>query len=157
MLLDLLQRTYTPEAEAMADRIVGHVGEVCVAAHFLAWCGAAITWVVNWAQYGPAPSGPIYNGAQEFISRVDILVSELAFELTIRIAPAVSQWFSWDIGACLTIGFAFLILLAGTAQWYVLGRLVRWVAERRGRRAALPILGAYGMWMAGALFLWIAA
>ena len=143
-------------SEAMVDRIVGHADKVCVIAHFLAWCAAAITWTLKWAQEGPAPSGPLYYGALTFISQVDLLVSGLVRELTMRVAPAASSWFSSDTGACLTIGFGSLILLAGTAQWYLLGRLVRWVAGRKGRGAALSILGVYGVWLAGALFLWVA-
>jgi hypothetical protein len=141
----------------MADRIVGLADRICVAVHFLAWCAAAITWGVKWSQEGPAPAGPLYYAAQKFISQMDVLVSGGVHELTVKIAPVASAWFSWDGGASLTIIFACLIFLAGTVQWFLLGRLVQWVAARKGRVAALSILGVYGAWVAGALFLWVAS
>ena len=141
----------------MADRVIGQADKVCIAFHFFAWCTAAITWAVKWSQGGPAPSGPLYYAAQTFISQVDVLVSGIVHELTVKVAQVGSTWFSWDSGASLTVTFACLILLAGTLQWFLLGKLVQWVAVRRGRAAALSILGLYAVWAAGALFLWVAS
>ncbi len=141
----------------MADRIVGLADRICVTVHFFAWCAAAVTWGVKWAQEGPAPSGPLYYAAQTFISQVDVLVSGIVHELTVKVAQVASAWFSWDSGASLTIAFGGLILLAGTLQWFLLGRLVQWVAAYKSRVAALSILGLYSAWAAGALFLWVAS
>ena len=141
----------------MADRVIGQADKVCIAFHFLAWCAAAITWAVKWTQGGPAPSGPLYYAAQTFISQVDVLASGIVHGLTVKVAQVASTWFSWDSGASLTVTFGSLILLAGTLQWFLLGRLVQWVAVRQGRVAAVSILGLYAAWTLGALFLWVAS
>ncbi len=61
-----------------------------------------------------------------------------------------------DLGACFTVGFACLILLAGTLQWFLLGRLVQWLATRKNRFVAVVVLGLYGAWAAFAVILWVA-
>ena len=125
--------------------------------HFLAWCVAAGTWAVNWWRQGPAPTGPLYNSARKFIGRLDFFVQDTIHEWTIRVAATASNWFSADIGPWYTITFAGLMLLAGTLQWFLLGRLVKWVAVRSSRRLALVLLGLYGAWTAGAVFMWVAS
>ena len=67
---------------------------------------------------GPAPSGPMYNEAKHFIGRLDISVEAYIENLTIKAGQAVSDWFSADLGASFTVTFAFMILLAGTLQWF---------------------------------------
>lgn len=140
----------------MSNRLVERADRICVIIHFLAWCAAATTWGLNWLREGAAPSGPVYYSAQTFISRVDVLAYGVVYESTIKIAELTSAWFLWDSGATLTITFGCLILLAGTLQWFLLGRLVQWVSARKSRVAALALLGSYGVWAFGALLSWVA-
>lgn len=99
----------------------------------------------------------MYNGAKDFIGRLDILVEANIENLTIRVGPAVSDWFSADLGASFTVTFAFVILLAGTLQWFLLGRLVQWLSARKGRRFGQLALWLYAVWAIFSIFLWVAA
>ena len=141
----------------MVDRVIAQADKCCVALHLLAWCAAATHWAVKWWRDGPAPAGPLYNAAKSFIGRLDILVQSTVHELTIWIAQSASARLSVNIGACLTITFGILILLAGTLQWFLLGRLVQWVARRWGQMPGLTLFGLFGLWAFGALFLWVAS
>jgi hypothetical protein len=146
-----------PIEQTMRVRLIGQADRLCVAGHMLAWSAAAISWAVSWWRYGPEPSGPLYSSAMRFISRMDILVRGNVEELTIRIGQSASAWLSVDLGGCFTVAFACLILLAGTLQWFLLGRLVQWVAVRKSRVIAVGILGTYGVWAAAVTFLWVAS
>lgn len=99
--------------------------------HFRGWIVVAVTWA--------------------------LFAHHMVHEWSMRTATTASTWFSADIGAWYTISFGMLILLAGTLQWYLLGRLVQWTAGRKGQRTALLLLAVYGLWAAAALFLWVAA
>jgi hypothetical protein len=81
----------------------------------------------------------------------------IVHELAIKIGAAASAGLSINIGACLTVVFAGLILLAGTLQWFLLGKLAQLALARSGRVPAISILGFYGLWVGGAVFLWIAS
>ncbi len=87
-----------------------------------------MNWAVSWWRYGPAPSGPLYYSAMKFIGRLDILVCGNAQELAIKVGHTASARLSADLGASFTVAFSCLILLAGTLQWFLLGRFVQWVA-----------------------------
>lgn len=141
----------------MAHNAVDNAPKICVAAHFVGWVMVAATWTVKWWREGPAPSGPLYNSAKEFIGRLDLFVHHTVHEWAMRIATTASTLLSADIGTWYTTSFGVLILLAGTLQWYLLGRFVQWVAERGWQRAALSILAVYGLWLAITLLLWVAA
>jgi len=78
-------------------------------------------------------------------------------DLTIKIGQAASAWFSADLGTSFTVAFACLIFLAGSLQWFLLGRLVQWLAARKSKRFAFAVLGAYGMWAGLTIFLWVAS
>jgi hypothetical protein len=133
-----------------------HAGRTCVVFHFLAWCIAAATWTLKWVREGPAPYGRLYNSAYLFIGRVDILVRETARRLAVYIGQSGFDWLAGQYGAWLTISFAFLILIGGTLQWFLLGRLVQWIADHKHQRFARMLLGFYVAWAAGAVLLWIA-
>ena len=138
-------------------RVIERADQICVAAHGVAWLVVAVTWGAKWWREGPAPSGPLYNGAKHFIGRLDILVEANIENLTIKVGQAVSDWFSADLGASFTVTFGFMILLAGTLQWFLLGRLVQWLAARKGRRFVLLALWLYAVWATFSLLLWVAA
>ena len=141
----------------VSEKVIERADRICVVVHGLAWISAAVTWGVKWHRDGPAPSGPLYNGALHFISRLDILVRANIEELTIKISQAASDWFSADIGASIVVTYGFMLLLAGTLQWFLLGRLVQWLSARKGRRFALAVLCVYAVWVMSSLFLWVAA
>lgn len=151
MLWNVENRQRTP------DGLIAQADRMCVAIHVLAWFAAAVTWGVSWWRYGPDPSGPLYYSAMRFIGRLDILVRGNVEELTIKVGQTASAWLSTDLGASFTVAFACLILLAGSLQWFLLGRLVQWLAVHKGRKLAFAALGAYGAWAALALFLWVAS
>ena len=44
-------------------------------------------------------------------------------------------------GACLTVSFAALILIAGSVQWFLLGNLGQWVMARFGRDLGAVFIG----------------
>jgi hypothetical protein len=141
----------------MRNTVNAQVVKICVVVHFLAWCAVATVWAVKWWSERPAPSGPRYNSAKDFIENLDILVYAGVHESTLAVGAAASAWLSADPGAALTITFAGGILLAGTLQWFLLGKLVQWVALHGGRRLAGVLLGLYGVWAAGGMFLWVAS
>lgn len=118
-----------------------------MAAHFAAWLLTAALWLRNWAEEGPAPSGPAYNTAKHFIEHLDPFVWHTVQEWTIRIATS----FPTGMGTAFTITYAILILLAGTLQWFLLGRLIQWTDQRLGRKPTLTLFGLYALLAATAL------
>jgi hypothetical protein len=154
MLCDMLSNVTSEQT--MTARLIVNADKTCAALHVLAWFIVAVNWAVSWWYYGPNPAGPLYISAMRFIGRLDILVRANVEELTIRLGQMVSAWLSIDLGACFTVAFGVLILLAGTLQWFLLGSLVQWLAARRGRILAVGVLGILGAWAALAAFLWIA-
>jgi hypothetical protein len=42
---------------------------------------------------------------------------------------------------------------AGTLQWFLLGKLVQWIAARKGATLGSAVLGAYTIWIGGCVFL----
>jgi hypothetical protein len=155
MLCDMLSNVTS--GQMMIDKVIANADKTCAALHVTAWFIVAVNWAVSWWHDGPAPSGPLYYSAMRFIGRLDILVRANIEELTIKVGQTVSALLSTDPGACFTVVFGVLILLAGTLQWFLLGRLVQWVAARRGRILAVGVLGVYGAWSALAVFLWVAS
>jgi len=138
----------------MADSLLKRSIKLCVAVHFVAWLAAAAAWGVKWWREGPAPSGPLYYSAHKFIERLDVLVYGVVHHLTINVSQIVSTRYSADVGASLMSVFAVLILIAGTLQWFLLGKLVVWIATHQGRGLALTVLGVYAIWTIRAVFLW---
>lgn len=141
----------------MGDRIISRASRFCAGLHLAAWVIVAAVWAINWWRAGPAPSGPLYYDGERFIHHIDILVYGVVYELTINISATAAAWLGTNTGACLTVTFAGLILLFGTVQWFLLGKLVQWVSVRSGRVPAIALLGLYGLWVGGATFLWLAS
>lgn len=137
--------------------LVARADRICVGIHLIAWLVVAAVWIVNWRLNGPSPSGPLFNSAYRFIGRVDYLVKAAIEDLTMRVGQTASGWFSLDLGTSFTIACAVLLLLAGTLQWFLLGKLVQWAAAKKGIAAGLSVLGAYAIWIGASVFLWLAA
>lgn len=141
----------------MVDRRLLRPDVVAVVGHFLAWCVAVVVWTVSWIRYGPEPSNGWYSGAHKFIHHLDILVYGSVVEITTWTGYTFSAWLSIGPGACLAVLYPILILIAGSVQWLLLGRLLLWVTARFGRIPAAVLMGLYGLWGAGSLFLWLVA
>lgn len=137
--------------------LVTRADKLCVAVHLGVWLVVATIWIVNWRLNGPSPSGPLFNSAYRFIGRIDYFVKATIEDLTVRVGQTAAGWFSLDLGASFTIAYAVLLLLAGTLQWFLLGKLAQWTAARKGIAAGLSVLGAYAVWISASLFLWLAA
>ncbi len=137
--------------------LVERADKVCAAVHFLAWFAVATSWIVNWRLNGSSPSGPLFNFAYRFIGRIDYLVKAIVEDLTIKIGQTAAGWFSFDLGASFTIACACLLLVGGTLQWFLLGKLVQWTAATKGITAGVAVLGAYAIWIGASAFLWVAA
>jgi hypothetical protein len=140
----------------MCSRMIRNAAMLCAALHILAWCTVATVWTINWWRSGPAPAGPLYYDAEKFIHHIDIFVYDAAHGLSIKISQLAAIWLSADLGACLTITFAGLLLLAGSLQWFLLGRVVQWAMVHGGTTLALGLLGFYVLWIGGSTFLWVA-
>lgn len=130
--------------EQLKARAVHAAPKTCLAVHLAAWCAAVTAWTFIWRQQGPYPAGPPYNQTNDAIGNLDFLMYHTAHEWSLSIAIALSSWA--DLGATYIVAYAVLILLAGSLQWFLLGRLVQWVDLRLGRSAALSLLGIYGLW-----------
>jgi hypothetical protein len=139
------------------DQLIAQADKLCAGVHLIAWFAVAISWTVNWRLNGPSPSGPLFNIAYRFIGRVDYLVRATIYDLSVKIGQAATAWFSADLGASFTVAFACLILLAGTLQWFLLGKLVQWITARKGVALGSAVIGAYAIWIGVSVFLWVAA
>jgi hypothetical protein len=137
--------------------LVARADKICAGIHLVAWLVVAAIWIVNWRLNGPSPSGPLFNSAYRFIGRIDYFVKAIIEDLTMRVGQTAAGWFSLDLGASSTIACAVLLLLAGTLQWFLLGKLAQWTAARKGTAAGLSVLGAYAIWIGASVFLWLAA
>jgi hypothetical protein len=111
----------------MFRRFVQHADKALMAMHAFLWAAVMIVWVFAW-RAEPAPMGPSFNSAKQFISRVDVLVSPQIEGLTVSLATRMAKWPVKDLGLAYTVLFGCLILLAGTMQWFLVGRLISWVA-----------------------------
>lgn len=138
-------------------RLVARADKFCAAVHLLVWFVVAVVWAVNWRLNGPSPSGPLFNSAYRFIGRTDYFVKATIDDLTMKIGLTAAGWFSFDLGATFTVVFACLILLGGTLQWFLLGKLAQWTAARKGITTAMTVLALYAVWIGGSVFIWIAA
>lgn len=140
----------------MVDRIVRNSARLFVVLHFAAWSAVVSVWILAW-QVNQDPSGPRFNFAKRFLNRIDALIAPTVEVVSMQLAQWVTSWWSADLGLAFTALFALLILLGGTLQWFVLGKLVEWVSLRYGRPPAVGLAGLGTCWFLGALFLWIAA
>jgi hypothetical protein len=130
---------------------------VCVALYVCGWLASSVVWAINWMNDGPAPWGPVYNGAKQFLGGLTPFVHHAAQEWTLFSGVRVSNWFAVDLDACFTVIFAGLILVLGALQWFLLGQLAEWVYLRWGQRPSSVLLSFYALWAAGDLFVWLFA
>jgi hypothetical protein len=122
----------------MVSRFVRRADAVLATTHVLLWMVVMVVWFFAW-RVEPAPMGPPFNFAKRFISRIDILVSSPLDALSVSLAMMTARWFGTDLGLTFAVLFGCLILLAGTLQWFLIGRLVQWVAVKYGQTGALVL------------------
>jgi len=98
--------------------------------------------------------GPSFNFAKRFLSRIDILVSSPLDGFSVTAALNIAKWIGTDLGLGYTILFGVLILLAGTVQWFLIGRLVQWVATKFGDTGVLVLSSGVGCALSLAFVSW---
>jgi hypothetical protein len=135
----------------MLTRIIRQTDRLFIGAHFGAWLAVVGVWVFNWNIEHPT-SGPTFNFAKRFISRVDLLVYSITQTGSLWIAVQVPT-----SETAFVIAFAFLILLTGTIQWFLIGRLVKWISAHLGFRTAVCSFVLFCFWMIFCLFTWFVA
>jgi len=131
----------------MFRRFVQHADKALAATHVFLWTAVMIVWVFAW-RVEPAPMGPQFGFARQFISRVDVLVSPQIEELSVSLATRTAKWSGKDLGLIYTVLFGCLILLAGTLQWFLIGRLVQWIALKYGQTSAILLSTGVGFCIA---------
>ena len=136
------------------NRFVQSADKVLCAVHAVLWCIAMAVWVVAW-QTVHAPIHPEFNKAKHFIGAVDVLVYLNVDELSIRVATNAARWFKADPGLAYTLSFAGLILLAGSLQWFLIGRLIKWTFATYGGRLAKCVTLAVILWTCCFALLWV--
>ena len=122
----------------MVSRFVRRATTVLVTMHSLLWAVVMVVWVFAW-RVEPAPMGPPFNFAKRFLSRIDMLVSSPLDALSVTVALKSAKWFGTDLGLTYAVLFGCLILLAGTLQWFLIGRLVQWVAAKYGQTGVVVL------------------
>ena len=134
-------------------RVVQYMGKVLLATHAFLWAAVVSVWIFAWHHKSP-PMGPTFNFAKRFISRIDALISPQTEELSVSLAMWTAKWSGVDLGLAYSLLFGCLILLAGTLQWYLLGRLVQLIAFKYGQTGAIVFTAGICCWLILASVSW---
>ncbi len=142
---------------ARFSRFVQRADRFFCAVHAVIWCIVMVVWSVAW-QRVHAPIHPEFNTAKDFLGAVDILVYLNVDELSFRLATLPTSWLHWqgDWGLAYVVIFAALMLLAGSLQWFLIGRLTRWTCSEYGPRLAKYLVAGITIWIAYSAFVWVA-
>ena len=119
----------------MFHRLVDRADRFFVIAHGVVWTVVMIVWSLAWRE-SHGPWWPQFNFAKRFLSRVDGVVSGSIDAVSVPLAKAGGSAFGGDVGLWYTIIFAGLMLLGGSIQWFLIGRLLQFVSSKYGRAAA---------------------
>jgi hypothetical protein len=137
----------------MIRRFIQHADKALLSAHLFLWAGVTLVWIFAW-RVQPAPMGPSYRFASQFIGRVDALISPQMEQLAIKMAMWMAKLSGADLGLTFAILFGCLILLGGTLQWFLMGRLIQWTASKYGQTSSLLICVGISCWLAAAIIPW---
>jgi tetrahydromethanopterin S-methyltransferase subunit G len=137
----------------MISRFLKHADTALMATHAFLWMAVTIVWVFAW-RVESAPMGPPFGFARQFIGRVDVLVSPQIEELSVSLAIRIAKWSGKDLGLIYAVLFGCLILLAGTLQWFLIGRLIQWIASKYGQTSAILFSTGVGCCIALAFISW---
>lgn len=138
----------------MINRFVQHADRALLIIHSVFWIAVTIVWVFAW-RVEPAPMGPPYGFARVFISRIDALVSPQMETLSVNLAMSLSRHGLPNIGLTFAILFGVLILLGGSLQWLLIGRLIRWIAAKYGQTSSILFSAGIFCWIALAFISWV--
>jgi hypothetical protein len=97
---------------------------------------------------------PEFNTSKTFLARVDILIYLNVDELSFRLATLASRLFSFDVGLTYVLLLSGLFLLAGSLQWFLIGRLLQWTCSKYGTRLAKCLSAVVAIWTVFAAFSW---
>lgn len=81
--------------------------------------------------------GPPFNFAKRFLSRVDGVVSGSIDAVSVPLEKAGESSLGGDVGLWYTMIFAGLMLVGGTIQWFLIGRLLQLVSAKYGQPGAV--------------------
>jgi len=127
---------------------------VLMIGHFLLWLSVVVTWIFGW-HTNAAPAGPRFDAAFKFLQKIDLFTAASAEDLATEIAIKAQPWLKLDLNVELIVIFSFLLLSLGTAQWFLIGRLLNWLARRFGCVWAFLASCGLVLCVAIALFAWI--
>lgn len=119
----------------MFRRFVDRADRFFVIAHTVVWTVVMIVWSLAWRE-SHGPWWPQFNFAKRFLSRVDGVVSGSIDAVSVPLAKAGGSAFGGDVGLWYTIIFAGLMLLGGSIQWFLIGRLLQFVRSKYGGAGA---------------------
>jgi len=119
----------------MFRRFLGQADRLLVFAHGLLWAVVMVVWSFAW-RVEPGPMGPLFGFAKQFLSRIDWAVSGSVDAVSVPLAKTGVSVLGGDVGLWYTIIFACLILVGGTIQWFLIGRLLQLVSSKYGQPAA---------------------
>ena len=138
----------------MFRKLLLHADRSFVAVHALAWSCVMVAWIFSW-RVEPAPVGPLFNFAKRFIGHIDLLVYFLTDKLALAVAVRSKGWVGADSRLVFTVAFACMILVSGTLQWYLLGRIIRWALMSHGQILAAILATVLLGWVGIQMVLWI--
>lgn len=119
----------------MFRKFVGQADRALALAHCVLWAVVMIVWSFAW-RVTPGPMGPPFNFAKRFLSRIDGVFSGSVDAVSVPLAKAGQSSLGGDVGLWYTIIFAGLMLVAGTLQWYLTGRLLQLISSKYGQPSA---------------------
>jgi hypothetical protein len=124
----------------MFRKFVDRADRVLALAHCALWVVVMVVWSFAW-RGEPGPMGPPFNFAKRFLSRIDGVVSGSIDAVSVPLAKAGESSWSGDVGVWYTIIFAGLMLVCGTIQWFLIGRLLQLVSAKYGQPHAVFLAG----------------
>lgn len=137
----------------MFRRFVDRADRFFVIAHSVVWTVVMIVWSLAWRE-SHGPWWPQFNFAKRFLSRVDGAVSGSIDAVSVSLAKAGGSALGGDVGLWYTIIFAGLILLGGSIQWFLVGRLLQFVSSKYGGAGAAILACCLVIWVALAGVSW---
>jgi|GEM_PF-5998927 len=134
----------------MFSRFVARAHWILVGFHGALWLLVAAAWSLAWREEA-APMGPTFNSAKRFLVLIDGVVSGSIDAVSMHLAIAGANRLDGDIGLWYATLFAGSMLLGGTLQWFLVGRLIQIVESRLGATSAVVLTGclAVGVALAG--------
>jgi hypothetical protein len=131
-----------------------YADRVLLTMHGFFWMAVTIVWAYAW-RIEPAAAGPPYRFATQFISRVDALISPQIEILSVSWAMWLSRHGLPNVGLTFAILFGILILLGGSLQWFLMGRLIRWIADKYGQASSILFSMGIFCWITLAFISWV--